>query len=405
MNDNTNYNSLDMALFRFSIISSLLHRELEGSSMEDMLFQLASKSYLAPDKRSCRFSPETIRKWFYRYKSGGLPALKDKERADKGVSKISERIADCLFELREKHPRWTVAKMLEELLKLGVWDGRKPSQSTIYNFCTLRNLKRDSHLSNKDSFRSFEYDLFGALWTADFMHGPKLWHGKYKKKTYLHVILDDCCRFVVAGKFYVSESVETLMSDLMIAVRRFGMPKIFYSDNGAAYKSRHLKIVCAKLGVRMIHTPPYKPQGRGKVERFFRTVRDQFLSSEKFKSVEDINKEFSVWLNGYHSKLHSGIDSTPINKRLAVESCCSSVPEVADISALFYMEKRCKVYGNGTVRLRGKLWELKDAVPGTRETVFYLPWDLSVIFYGNDFSPVKPIDLHKNARRFQHPNA
>jgi transposase InsO family protein len=109
---------------------------------------------------------------------------------------------------------------------------------------------------------------------ADYLHGPKLFHGRKKQKTYLHVILDDSSRFIVGGGFYLTESVEPLIHDLVGAVRRFGIPQRFYTDNGAAYASRHLKLLCARNGIILVHTPPYKPQGRGKVERLFRTVRD-----------------------------------------------------------------------------------------------------------------------------------
>jgi len=113
---------------------------------------------------------------------------------------------------------------------------------------------------------------------ADFLHGPKLIAGKKKKKTYLHVILDDSSRFIVHGGFYLTESVEPLINDLMGAVRRFGIPQHFYTDNGAAYSSRHLKIICARNGIDLVHTPPYRPQGRGKVERI--NVKSEIMVSK-----------------------------------------------------------------------------------------------------------------------------
>jgi transposase InsO family protein len=109
--------------------------------------------------------------------------------------------------------------------------------------------------------RPLAFDHFGQLWVADFLHGPKLYHGRKKKKTYLHVILDDSSRFIVAGRFYLTESVEPLIYDLMGAVRRFGLPQRFYTDNGAAYASRHLKILCARNAVDLVHTPPYNGHG------------------------------------------------------------------------------------------------------------------------------------------------
>ena len=138
---------------------------------------------------------------------------------------------------------------------------------------------RDPHLDNLQGIQKlFVFEKFGQLWMADFLHGPKIRVKRTKKKTYLHAIMDDSSRYVVGGKFYFSEKVESLIEELMKAGRIFGLPQRFYVDNGSAYSSRHLKIVCARLSMHLIHTRPYQPEGRAKIERFFRTVRDQFLA-------------------------------------------------------------------------------------------------------------------------------
>lgn len=393
----------DIALWRYGIISPLLHRGVNDRLMHEALQDLAEKNYRHPSGTIVTFSPETIRKWLYRYIQTGLQGLSDKERADKGRHHIPEELAKELFVLRQEHPRWTLARMIKELFVKGIWNGIRPSRSAIYRFAAAKNLQRDPHRTPQQDHKSFAFEHFGQLWVADFLHGPKLWIGKKKQKTYLHVIIDDCSRFIVHGGFYTSESVEPLIWDLMEASKRFGLPQRFYTDNGAAYASRHLKMVCARCGIHLVHTPPYVPQGRGKVERFFRSVRDQFLCETRFKTLDEINREFSAWLARYHEGIHSSLGCSPLQKRLQVDNLCRPLTPAMDAEALFRMERRCRVYSNGTVRLKKLTYEVPGSLPGSRVTIYYMPWEPGIIYYGDTMERARLLDLHGNARRFDNP--
>ena len=396
---------MDLALWRYGIISPLLHRDANDVYLCDLLHILSENSYIHPlDGRHISVSAEAIRKWFYRYNHGGLTALADKQRSDKGQHNVPQALADAMFELRKDHPRWTLALLLRQMVQKKLWDETTPSRSVLYRFARANDLMRDPHLNLAQIVRPFSYDKFGQMWTADFMHGPKLWVEKKKKKSYLHVIIDDCTRYVVSGRFYLSESTETLIKELMCATRRFGIAQGLYTDNGSAYNSRHLKIVCANLGMRQPHTPPRRPQGRSKVERFFRTVREQFLAKQHFKRIDQINWAFDQYLQDYHHRRHSTLECSPMQKRLSVDSVCRQLPEVVDIQALFRTQRRCRVYNDGTIRLNKKAFEVPGCLPGTRVTVHFMPWDLSRIYYGDDMQPAKAVNLSANAHRFEHPN-
>lgn len=395
--------SMELAVWRYGIISPLLHQNPDLGRKGDILEAIAQQTFVRTNGEQTTLSSETIRKWLARYQQGGLPALANKERCDKGKHSIPEALIDAMSKIRQEHPRWTMTRVFEHLVIQGVWNGRKPSQSTLYRFAKSHNLIRDPHLQSARSCRSFAFDFFGQLWMADFLHGPKLKQGHYKRKTYLHVILDDSSRYVVSGGFYLSEKVESLICDLMTAVRRYGIPQRFYTDNGPCYASRHLKIVCARLGTQLIHTPPYRPQGRGKVERFFRTVRDQFLSVDMSKTLKQLNNAFQKWLTTYHQTMHSSLGCPPMKKRLDDDSACQSLPEVADVESLFMMERRCRIYKDGTIRLFKQVYELIDPMPGKRVTVYYTPWDLSCIYYGPFLKPAFRLNMSANAHRFDHP--
>jgi hypothetical protein len=217
------------------------------------------------------------------------------------------------------------------------------------------------------------------------------------------MILDDATRWGVQGGFGFSETVEVLIQDLVAAAGRFGIPQRLYVDNGPCYQSRHLKLACARAGIQLLHTPAYRPQGRGKVERFFRTVRDQFLARDTSGTLEQLNANFDQWLSLYHRRIHSRLKCSPIEKRMSVPNVCRPVPETADVESLFRMERRCRVYGDGTIQLKKRRFEVPGETPGARVTVYYMPWDLSRIYYGKSMRPALSVDLSENARRFERP--
>lgn len=391
----------ELAVWRYGIISCLLHRNEEDGTLEDDLRRLAAQPFRRPDGSSARFSPETLRKWLYRYRHGGLPGLGDMPKKNRGThSSVPQELADRLMELRREHPRWTLARMLRQLVEEKLWNMLSPSRATLYRFASTTNLHRDPHLVQHVPARPFAYQDFGQLWMADFLHGPKIRIKGQKRKTYLHTIIDDSSRYVVRAGFFTAEDSEVLMKELMVAIRQHGIPRRFYTDNGSCYASRHLKFVCANLGIHLIHTPPGKPRGRGKVERFFRTVRDGFLEGDKppAHTLEGLNDAFRIWLSHYHKRIHSSLGISPLQKRLSSPSRCKALPEAVAIEPLFRMKRRCRVYLNNTIRFKKRSYEVMDALPGERLDVWFMPWEPGQLWYGPEMKPARPVDPFHNAQ-------
>ena len=162
--------------------------------------------------------------------------------------------------------------------------------------------------------------------------------------------------------------------------------------------------------MHMPHSPAYKPQGRGKIERFFRRVRDQWLAGRDAltESLEKLKAGFVIWLEEYHHRIHDGIGCSPLNKKLASPKALRQLPKVAQLDLFFGMTERRKIHKDGTVNLLGQVFDVKGALPGEVFEVHYLPWDLSQIQVtlqgdlGPERIPAKPVDLLKNARRHEH---
>ena len=390
-------------LWRLSIIGELIHRHPDDHrTLSQHFMELATRTWVRPDGTPCQFSPETLRKWYSRFRAGGLKALDD-TRTSAGT-RIPEPLGNALCKLRNQRPHWTVMLLIAELQEQGVWNGRQPSKASLYRWCKEHGLLRARKV-DAISARAFEFTAFGALWLSDFLHGPRITlHGR-KRKTYLLAILDDASRFVVSARFHLAESIETLMTDLRDSLKRFGCPQQFYSDNGAAYRSQILHQAGERFGIAMPHTPAYQPEGRGKIERFFRTVREQFLAKSEAKTLDHLNRCLHEWVSAYHQNPHAGINGeTPLGKRLRITDLCRPLPESANIDALFMQKRLCRIYKTGTFHLQGQVFEAPEAIPGRRAEVFFMPWDLSRVFYSENRLPAKLLDKHENARRFERPS-
>ena len=391
---------LSMDLWRLSIIGDLIHRHPEDTlTQAQRLDILAGKQWDRPDGTVVTFSAETLRKWLNKFQAGGLAALND-ERSRPGV-RIPAIIGEALIELRQQNPHWSVKLILEKLHKDGLWNTRVPSQATLYRWCKEHGLMRSRQNAPQEA-RAYEFTAFGALWSSDVLHGPKVFHAGRKRKAYLLAILDDASRFVTSAKFHVSEGVEPLIEDLRAALLRCGVPLRFYTDNGACYRSRILHQVGARLNIAMPHTPPYKPQGRGKIERFFRTVRERFLAATSSRTLDGLNRDLQDWISDYHRSPHSGIDQeTPLDKRLRIENLCRTLPANTSLDPLFMQSRLVRLYKDGTFRLQNRRFEAPKAACAKRLEIFFLPWDLTTVLYGPERWPAKPLDKHANARRFE----
>jgi len=393
----------DLALWRFGIIAPLLHRHDDSLPLYRELTLLAQRPYQTPGGLQRHFSPDTLRLWLDRYRRLGLAGLCNKVRKDRGRTAVPFSLQDALAGLRKEHPLFTIKRLLEALLQKGLWDGRKPSRTALYRFAAAHGLKRNV-TQPPPSVRLFEYAYFGDLWCADFLHGPMVREGIRVRKAYLHAILDDATRYIVVATFHVAENTESLLADLMLAVRRFGIVRRFYTDNGPSYRSRHLRMVAAKLGMALPHTPPYRPQGRGKIERLFRSLRDGFLRGRPRTTLQKLNADLQEWIAQYHQTPHRSLGMSPLNRKLIDQGpLLEQIAPTQNINDLFRMETTKRVYSDGCIRFWGKRFEVTDAYPGENILVHYLPWNHDYVLYGPDKIIAKPVDMLLNARRFQKP--
>jgi len=393
-----------IATFRFGVIHDLVgHVELEPGEQERLIREKCARKWVIPFSEKTSISRSTLLRWvkLYRASGGKLESLCAQDRSDQGRSRsIDEETALALIALRKEFPKATVPGLVHMMNKRGLVScGTNLTQSTVYRFLHRHDLMELTRPVPEDR-RKFEAEMPNDLWQVDCMHGPRVEHEGKWRKSYLIAFIDDHSRLVPHGEFFLSESVKSFLMALEAALLSRGLPRKIYSDNGAAFRSHHVEHTTASLGIALIHARPYKPQGKGKIERFFRTVRSEFLTGFKGENLLDLNQAFSLWLNEiYHQRKHSSTGQTPFARFTSKMECLRPAPD--NLKDHFRKAARRKVAKDRTISLGGKIFEAPVALIGKQVTVLYHeeePDRAEVLYKGQSYGFLVPVNLAVNCR-------
>lgn len=393
----------EIAVFRFGVIHDLVGGvNLSPGEKAGLIRDKCARKWSIPHSSRTSIGRSTILRWIKRYQAGGcrLEGLYPRERSDRGESRsLDEETALALLELRKSRLQATVPTLIEEMESRGlVSPGIRLTPASVYRFLHARGLMH--RITKPVDRRKFEAELPNDLWQSDCMHGPYVEHEGRQHKTYLLAFIDDHSRLVPHGEFYFSEGLATYLSAFRQALLCRGLPRKLYTDNGPAFRSRHLEQVCASLGIALIHSRPYTPQGRGKIERFFKTVRIQFLEGFQGKNLIDLNEAFAFWLRDvYHQRIHSATGQSPFERFTSRMECLRPAPE--NLLDHFRKAVRRKVAKDRTISLDGRIYEAPVDLIGKQVTLLFHPDALDRIevrLHRKSYGMLKPVDLHVNAR-------
>ena len=399
-------NSTDIALFRYEIIAPLLSITGPRGALKREIAKIVARQHNHPQRGPITIGVGTIEEWLLRYRHDGLIGLEDKRRRDLGRSrKIDDALAVDITELVEGRPELDGPGLLAELAARSK-DAVLPSLSTLYRFLRSRGLDQRRAPARKDH-RAFAFDLAGDCWQGDVMYGPTLpTTDGQRRKTYLIAILDDATRVIVHAEFYFEQHLRSLKDCLKQAMLKRGVPRRFYFDNGQIFRSRLLLALCARLGIHLIHTRPYQPQGRAKLERWFLTVRKRFLSRidpDQCGGLDALNRLLFAWVEGeYHQRPHRGIGGeTPMDRWMRLSDGIRPLPLDVDLDALFMDEATRRVTKDGTLALGGRRFEAGPRFIGRKVIVRFDPFDLRSVLVVTDSGEsvlAFPVDLTANRR-------
>ena len=396
------------ALFRYGLIADLVHREEGEKGLYPLLREKAERVYEIPGSCRTRVAAETIRDWLSAYRRGGFDALRPQVRRDQGRARaIPQEIADLLCQIKDEKPALSVTAVIEQARSAGVAEELHLAPATVHRLLSRHGLmdKRAPEPTSKDR-RRFAFDKAGELWMSDVMHGPAVTaeNGR-KRKAYLIGLLDDATRVIPYAAFALSENTSAFLPVLQQAILRRGVPKRLYVDNGAVYRSTHLSLVCAKLGITLIHARPYLPQGKGKQERWFRTVRMQLLptlGAADLRSLDALNRRLWAWVESeYHMSPHKGLDGmTPLDRWMMAAHDVRLVGPDSDLDEMFLFEQKRRVQRDRTISLHGVVYEVDASLVGETVTLRFDPsrrgQPVDVYFKGRKIEQAKRVDLYAN---------
>lgn len=371
----------EIALFRYGVIADLVQLPLHQRGLYRRLEEKAAREYEIPGTLRRHVAAETMRGWLRDYRRGGFDALVPKVRSDLGAARaIAPRVVDLLCEIKDADPALSIPlvikKAREEHGSIATSEIELPL-STVHRLLARRGLtkRRKDEGTSKDR-RRFEYDEANELWMSDVMYGPKLRIGNRLRQTYLIAFIDDATRLIPHAVFALTERTAAYLPALEHAIRRRGIPKRLYVDNGSAFRSHHLALVCAKLGIALIHATPRSPQGKGKMERWFRTVRLQLMPTLEGAApltLETMNRRLAGWVEGeYHRAPHRGLGGDLPIDRWARTSAHVKMPG-SDVGACFLFDGKRKVARDRTVTLDGVAFEVDAALVGQVVVLRYDP--------------------------------
>src|SRR5437660_5490596 len=369
-----------IALFRYGLIATLVLEKLRRGEMIRRARELAEHDYDIPFSDRRHISVETLLHWAARYRTGGLEALAPRPRSDRGKPRvISPQLAQLIERLKRENPHRNGTTLLRELALVSE-DGTAPlSESSLYRFLKNRGLTK-RELLRKTGFKKFEAECANQIWQSDVMYGPYVERpGGGKRQCFLCAILDDASRLLPHAAFYAEQGLDSLLDCLRHAIAARGVPVRLYVDNGKIYRSRQLERIGASVGILIVHTPPYQPEGRGKIERFFRTVREQFLASidrQHVRALADLNSRFQVWLDSvYHREKHGVLETTPLQRwQRDIEHVRQLAPST-DLRRLFFYRLDRLVRRDSTFLVHRRFYEAPPHLAGRRVEVRFGPLD------------------------------
>jgi transposase InsO family protein len=393
-----------IALFRYGLIASLVVEILPRGELSRRVREIASHRYDIPYSKRSSVCIDTLLQWATRYRQGGFEALAPQPRQDRGKFRVlTPQVADLIERLKRENPHRAGTTLLREL---ALSSGKKTvSASTLYRFLKLRGLT-ERQLLAPEAHKKFQAEFSNDMWQSDMLYGPYVQRpGGGKMQAFLHAILDDASRIVPHGEFYPDQGLDSALDCFRQGVGCRGIPLRYYADNAKIYRSPQLARIAASLGVVVIHTPPYQPEGRGKIERFFRRVRDQFLANLNPKqtlSLEELNSRFSAWIeNSYHCTEHTSLGTTPLLRWQRDIERIRLLPPATDLRRLFFHRVDRLVRKDCTFLLKNRFYEAPAHLAGQTIEARFDPLDLTqveIYFQGQPQGSARLVDPVVNAQ-------
>ncbi len=397
-----------IALFRYSLIAPLVTETFTQPTAREYLEDVCSKKYDTCRGNKEEFAPETLKDWLRKYRSYGIDGLYPKGRSDKGKSrKLPDEAKDFIVNTKLSFPKRSAKAIYQELIAKGYIGYGNISLSTVQRFISKADISKIK-LEPVDR-RAFEFEFANDCWQSDISVGPYLTVDGKKHKTYIIAIIDDASRLIIHAEAFFFENLLALLSVFKKGIAKRGIPKKLFVDNGKVYKSNQMQFICASLGTILCYARPFSPESKGKIERWFKTLQDQWMNVidwASFKSLEELNVSLNHYVEkDYNNTVHSSIGQVPVDKFFSHIEHIRFVASKQELDYIFLYRVCRKVKNDATVSIDNLLFEVPMNYIGDRVNIRYDPTCLDKAFifsedgkFMDSICPVRKIDNSKIRR-------
>ena len=378
----------EIALHRWAVIAEAASGRLTAAERGALVRQIAARAHTHPDGSARRYSRGTIDRWLRAWRKGGLEALRPSPRADTGVVRAHPELFAEAAALRLELPGRSAVQIASILFHR---HGIRVSERTVRAQLRRAGLAREALAAEPKAYGRYQAARPNERWISDVLVGPWVPFPKRdgSARARLFLIVDDHSRLLVDGRFFAHENARACQDLLRRAITRRGLPEVFYCDNGAPFSNAWLARTCAVLGVRLVHSQPYSPQGRGKQERLNRYIREAFLAEAThvgIDSLEHLNDLFAAWAEQVcNRRAHAETGQAPIERFEGGGPPRQARPEL--LREAFRWSVTRRVTRTATVPLEGNAYAVDPALTGRRVELRYDPEDLSSIDVWLDGKP------------------
>lgn len=397
--DRTDLNNR-IALFRYEHIIPILNNDFVDKSAMQYCRRISQNPVTYIDGKAIKVSANTIRHWAYLYKKYGFDGLLPKTRSDAGESRVlTSQAKSRIEELKTSNFRMTATAIYLKLISEGIILKKDTSLSSVTRF--VAKIEPSLNLVKYEDMRAFEMSHVNDLWQIDTTYCSYIKIDKKSYRTYLIMIVDDCSRMIVGYGFFLEDNALNVQSVLKQAILKYGIPKKVYTDNGSPYKNNQLSLIAAQLQIQLLRAQPYHGNQKGKIERAFKSVKEQWMhitDFSLFSSTNDIDKAFSQYVNQKNQAKHRSLkDMSPLTRFMSEPEHIKRLPQTV-IDQAFYHTVTRKVSTDATIRLNTIIFETSQKYIKKIVTIKYLP-DLSAVylFDMDSYIEIKEVNKIDNA--------
>ena len=393
----------EIALMRYGAIAPIIAGLDERYPSKTAFYtEISAKGLLGPDGKLHHYAPATIEKWYLDYQNHGFEGLVPKGRSDAGMSrKLDEELQERIRYFKTNYPRMSTAAIYRQLKSDGSVINGQVSESTVSRFVNRLQLEL-RQTPNKD-MRRYERPHINEVWCGDSSVGPRLTdlYGK-KHRVYILALIDDASRFITGIDVFYHDNFINLMSVMRSAIAKYGRPKVFNFDNGKSYKNRQMELLAARIGTTLSYCQPYTPTGKAKIERWFRTMKDQWMATldmRDFHSLEELRGSLYAFVQQYNQSPHSSLRGCSPQDRFFSEPEQIRRLSEEDIRQNFLLEIERRVSADSVIVIDQVEYEVDYRFARQRIRLRYSPdmKDIFIVEADGTLTPIRLLNKTENA--------